>query len=291
LTRFLEALIPKTIVMKNLIYLGLAIFLMAGTSTTEAQILKKLKKKITEKVEDAAVDNVSDKAAEETDKSLDNLWSKQLKNNQFSMGMDMVDPSEIPESYDFDWVYTLEMNTAEGEMDMIYHIKENAPYVGMKIPQAEDMFTVLDNSKDMTVLYMNSEGNKMVMATRFEVSEEEMEINDPYEKMEFEEIGTKNILGYNCQGYRAEDQENIYTFYVTDEAGVSFRDIYQENQKNVPKGLDADWLIDGTGLLMEMDMQDKTNPEKDITMTCTGIEKKSFTINTSEYQSMGTGGK
>ncbi|MHA6278848.1 DUF4412 domain-containing protein [Salinimicrobium sp. CAU 1759] len=277
--------------MKKLIYLGLAIFLMAGTSTTEAQILKKLKKKITEKVEDAAVNNVSDKAAEKTDESLNKLWSQQVKNNQFSMGMDMVDPSEIPESYNFDWIYTLEMNTSEGKMDMVYHIKENAPYVGVKIPEAENMFTVLDNNENMTVLYMNSEGNKMVMATRFEVSEEEMAMNDSYGQMEFEEIGTKTILGYNCQGYRAEDEENIYTFYVTDEAGVSFRDIYHENQKNIPKGLNADWLIDGTGLMMEMQMQDKANPDKNVSMTCTGIEKKPFTINTSEYQSMGGGGK
>ncbi len=275
--------------MKNLIYFVLAFFLIAGTTTAEAQFLKKLKKKVEKKVEDAAIKNVSDKAAEETDKSLNNLWAKQLENSQFNMGMNMVDPSEIPGAYSFDWKYTLQMTTTEGEMDMVYHIKENAPYVGIKVPQAEDMFTVLDNEKNMTVLYMNSKGNKMVMATRFDASEAEMEADNPYNDMEFKEIEGKTILGYSCQGYRGENEENVYTFYVTDEAGVSFRDLYQENQKNVPKGLNADWFKDGTGLLMAMEMEDKNNPAKSVTMTCTGIEKQPFSVDTSEYQSMGGG--
>ena len=248
--------------MKKIFYLVLAIFFMAGTSNAEAQFLKKLKEKVEKKVEDAAIKNVSDKAAKETDKSLNNLWAKQLENSNFSMGMDMVDPSEIPAGYDFDWEYTLQMNTSEGTMDMVYHIKENAPYVGIKIPQAENMFTVLDNKRNMTVLYMNSEGNKMVMATRFDVSEEDMEADNSYEEMKFEEIGTKTILGYECQGYRSENAENVFTFYVTDEAGVSFRNLYQENQKNIPEGLNADWIRDGTGLMMEMQMKDKKNAEK-----------------------------
>lgn len=272
--------------MKKIFYLLLAIFFMAGTSTAEAQFFKKLKEKVEKKVEDAAIKNVSDKAAKETDKSLNNLWAKQLENSNFSMGMDMVDPSEIPAGYNFDWEYTLTMNTAKGEMEMVYHIKENAPYVGIKIPQAENMFTVLDNKRNITVLYMNSEGNKMVMATRFDISEENMEADNSYEEMKFEEIGTKTILGYECQGYRSENAENIFTFYVTDEAGVSFRNLYQENQKNIPEGLNADWIRDGTGLMIEMQMKDKKNAEKNVTMTCTRIEKKPFLVDTSEYQSM-----
>ena len=277
--------------MKNLIYLGLAIFLMAGTTTAEAQFLKKLKEKVEKKVEEAATENISNKAANETDKALNNMWEKKLENTNFTMGMDMVDPSEIPAGYNFDWEYSLQMTTTEGEMEMVYHIKENANYVGMKIPQAENMFTVLDNNENMTVIYMNSEGNKMVMATRFDVSEEELEQENKYEEMEFEEIGTKTILGYECQGYRSENTENVFTFYVTDEAGVSFRDLYQENQKNIPKGLDADWIKDGTGLMMEMQMKDKENPSKNVSMTCTGIEKKPFSISTSDYQTMNMGGR
>ncbi|WP_029034454.1 DUF4412 domain-containing protein [Salinimicrobium terrae] len=277
--------------MKNFIYLSFILFFMVGTTTAEAQFLKKLKKKVEQKVEDAATKNISDKAANVTDKALNNMWETQLNNSNFTIGMDMVNPSEIPESYDFDWEYTLQMKTTEGEMDMIYYIKEDAPYVGIKVPQAENMFTVLDNKRDMTVMYMNSEGNKMVMATKINVSEEDMETDNSYENMEFEEIGTKTILGYECQGYRSENAENIFEFYVTDEAGVSFTDIYQENQQNVPKGLKADWIKDSTGLLMAMEMMDKKNPEKNVTMTCTGIEKSPFSINTSEYQSMSMGGR
>jgi hypothetical protein len=275
--------------MKRFIHLILAIIFMAGTTTAEAQFFKKLKKKVEEKVEDAAIKNVSDKAAKETNKSLDNLWAKQLETSNYSMGMNMVDPSEIPDSYYFDWKYTLQMNTSEGTMDMVYHIKENAPYVGIKIPQAENMLSVLDNKRNMTVLYMNSEGNKMVMATRFDVSEENMEADTPYDEMKFEKIGKKTILGYECQGYSSENDENVFTFYLTDETGLSFSDFFQKNQKNIPEGLDADWIKNGKGLMMEMQMKDKKNPEKNVSMLCTGIEKQAFSINTSDYQSMGGG--
>jgi hypothetical protein len=273
----------KNLIMKNLIYLALSIFLVGGTTSAEAQFLKKLKKQ----VENAAVNNASDKAAPETDKSLNNTWSQPAKATGFSMGMDIVDSAYIPETYDFDWEYTLKVKTREGEMDMIYLIKENAPYFGVKMPQAENMITVLDDKNKMTVMFMNSQGSKMVMATITKVSEEEMEHENPYRDMKFEEIGTKNILGYNCQGYRSENTDHIMEFYVTEEAGISFMDIYQENRNNVPKGFDADWFKNGKGLLMEMEMTDKKDPKKNVSMICTGIEKKPFSIKTSEYQSMG----
>jgi len=89
-------------------------------------------------VEDAVVKNVSDKAEEETEKTLNNFWENQAQKSPFSMGMDMVDPSEIPASYNFDWEYTLQMDSPQQDQDMnmVYHIKENAPYIGIKIPQA-----------------------------------------------------------------------------------------------------------------------------------------------------------
>lgn len=269
-------------VMKNLIYLGLGLFLLT-TTTAEAQIFKKLKKQIEKKAVDTETKEDPDKTH--------NMRSKQPNISNFPMGMDMVDPAEIPDSYDFDWEYTLNMETPEGKMLMVYHIKENAPYVGIKIPQADNMFTVIDNKKDLTVLYMDSKDSKMVMATRNQIYQEEMELEDRYKDMEFKEVDTKMILGYECRGYRSENDEHIFEFYVTDEAGVSFRDIFQENQKQIPKGLNADWLKDGTGLMMEMQMRDKKNPKKNVSMTCTGIQKKPFTVKTSEYQSMGAGGR
>jgi len=146
-------------------------------------------------VEDAVVKNVSDKAEEETEKTLNNFWENQAQKSPFAMGIDMVDPLEIPASYNFDWEYTLQMDSPQQDQDMnmVYHIKENAHYIGIKIPQAENMFTVLDTENEMTVMYMNSEGNKMVMAMKNPKSEETMDSENPYQDMKFEKIGAKNM--------------------------------------------------------------------------------------------------
>ncbi|WP_424492948.1 DUF4412 domain-containing protein [Salinimicrobium sp. GXAS 041] len=272
--------------MKKLIAL-IIIFTLAAPNV-QAQFFKKLKKKVEEKVENTVTENVSDKAAGETEKSLNNMWEKSLSNSAISFGAERVDPALIPESYDFNWEYTMEMSTREGAMEMVYLLQEDAPYVGFKIPQAQSMVTVLDNANDLTVIFMNSGQNNMVMASKIDVSNAESEeMQNQYKDIKMEEIGTKEILGYTCQGYRAENEGYIYEFYVTDEAGLSFTDLFQTNQKKFPRGFDAEWLKLSEGLMMEMQMNDKNNPQKSVSMTCTNIQKKDFVIKKANYTAIG----
>lgn len=256
-------------------------------SPAEAQFLKNLKKKVEQKVENAVINNVSNKAAEEADKSLNKMWDTQLKNAPVLMGAERVDPDEIPASYDFDWEYTMNMETGEGDMDLVYHLKEDAPYFGIKVTQAQDMFMVMDMEKLLTVMFFSSDDNKFVSANKLN---EEMldspEDEEVYEDMEINEIGKKTILGYECQGYKSENEDHIFTFYITDEAGVSFANMYQNENSHIPDGFNKDWLKDG--LMMAMDMEDKNNPENNAKMTCTQLEKKAFSIQKSDYNSLGT---
>ncbi len=275
--------------MKKLILLSLTACLFL-VPTADAQILKNLKKKVGKAVENTVTDNAAKKASEETDKAMNKMWEKQLQNGAFPMGSEMVNSSQIPATYEFDWEYILNMKTAQGDMEMIYYIKEGAPYVGMQVPQAGNMFTVLDEENALTVIYMTSDETKMVMASRNTTSEEVMEEENPYSDLEFEETGTKTILGYECRGYRAENADHVMEFYVTDEAEISFSDIYREEQQNIPKGIDASWLQDGKGLMLEMMMTDKKNPDRSMSMTCTGLEQKPLTIVTADYRNMNPDG-
>lgn len=273
--------------MKKLIYLLLILFLVSPSA--EAQFLKNLKKKVQQKVEQRVTENISEKAADEAEKSMNNLWETQLENSSFSMGTEKVDPAEIPSSYDFDWEYRMNMQTSEGEMEMAYLLKEDAPYFGIKVPQAQNMLTVLDSQNSLTVIFMDSEENKMLMATKMETEDHEQEeIENPYENMEVEKLGTKTILGYESQGYRMENEDHTFTFYVTDEAEISFNDMYKTNSKDLPQGFeDAEWIQDGKGLMMEMNMKDKKNPERSTTMTCVGIEKNAVSLKKADYQGIG----
>ena len=269
--------------MKKLTILFISLFLMG--STAEAQFLKKLQKKIEQKVEKKVIDNVSDKAAAETEKSLDKMWEMDLSSLPMGMGGERVDPAEIPASYNFDWEYTMNMHSKEGDMQLTYLLKKDSPHFGMQVPSVTGMFMVMDGENQMMVMYMSSEDSKMLTATKMDpASIEASQEENPYKDAEIKEIASKEIMGYQCKGYQTETPEHLMTFYVTDEAGVSFNDIFKANQKNAPEGFDPEWFADGTGLMMEMNMVDKNDPSKNVSMTCTELEKKNFTINKSDYQ-------
>ena len=270
--------------MKKLTILFLSLFLMG--STAEAQFLKKLQKKIEDKVEKKVIDNVSDKAAVETEKSLNKMWEMDLSSLPMGGMGERVDPAEVPARYDFDWKYTMNMHTTEGDMDLTYLLKKDSPHFGMQMPNIPGMFMVMDGEKQMMVMFMESEGSKMLTATKFDPEKiEESDTENPYKDAEMKEIGSKEIMGYNCKGYQTETPEYLMTFYVTDEAGVGFADIFQASQKNAPKGFNPEWFAEGTGLMMEMTMEDKKDASKNMTMTCTKLQKKDFSINKSDYQS------
>jgi len=271
--------------MKKLILLGLS--LLFCISTTEAQFLKKLKEKVEKKVEHAVTENISNKAAREANKSLNKMWDTKLKNSPIPMGANRVDISEVPQSYDFNWEYQLNMETKDGDIDMTYLLKEDAPYFGMRMPQAEGMFMILDMNNKLSIMYFSSGENNFITASKIDDLSNTEEDSNPYQDAELKKIGTKDILGYECQGYEAETEEYIITFYVTQEAPISFANMYSDEKSNIPKGWNADWLEDEDALMMEMQMIDKNNENRNANMRCTGLEKKSFSINKEDYASLG----
>lgn len=272
--------------MKKLILLGFS--LLFCISTMEAQFLKKLKEKVEKKVENAVTENISDKAASEANKSLNKMWETDLKNSPIPMGESRVDISEVPQSYDFEWEYQLNMETKDGNVDLTYFLKEDAPYFGMRVPQAENMFMVLDMNRKLSIMYLSSEENNFITASKIDnIVDSEEEIDDPYKNSELKKIGTKNILGYECQGYESETEEHKFTFYLTKEAPISFTNMYNDEKSNIPQGWNADWLEDGDALMMEMQMIDKKNADGNANMRCIGLEKKSFKINKENYAALG----
>lgn len=270
--------------MKKLILSMLSVLLFAFSA--EAQFLKNLKKKVEQRVENKVTENIANKAANEADKSLNKMWETKLKNMPVPMGANRVDISEVPDTYSFDWAYQMEMQTSEGTMNMVYHLKQNAPYFGINLKEVGDMFMVLDNENDLSIMYFNSEENKFLSATKLEPEDLAEDNAEYYEDFSIEEIEGKNILGYNCKGYKAENDEHIFKFYITKDAPVNFTGMQQSKDSKVPKGFNADWLKDGKGLMMEMQMEDKKDPGKNAKMLCTSLERKSLSLNKNEYNSL-----
>ena len=104
---------------------------------------------------------------------------------------------------------------------------------------------------------------------------------------EFKEIGTKKILGFTCQGFQMENEDNKMTVYVAFDAPVSFNNMYSgNNSKQMPKGFDPKWLekMGDNSLVMEMDFQNKKKPKESTKMTCVALEKEPLHIDVSKYE-------
>lgn len=271
--------------MKRLLLVVLSVVLVSATA--EAQFFKKLKQKVEEKVEQTVHEKVSNKAAEEADRQLESIMTANLGKAGLPLGGERVPSDEIPKSYRFDWEYTMTMSTTAGEMNMVYLLSEYQPISGVRLNEAAGMTVVQDYDNQLSVMYMNSGGNGIVTATRLDSESLEFDTTEnPYEDMEVRKIGTKEILGYHCQGYEMENQEYVLTYYITDEAQVNMNHLQLTRQsENIPKTYDTEWFEEENPMMMEMGMVNKQDPKKNVSMRVTNIENNDLIIRTSDYQS------
>jgi hypothetical protein len=271
--------------MQRLILTG--ILMVSFLIPAQAQILKNLKKKVEHRVEQKVSDKIADKAASEAGKSVDKAMEPGNDQSGFPMGTAQADLSEVPESYEFEWRYVMKMENKKGETQLNYFLKKDAPYFGFKLPNSEEMFMVMDESRNLMVNFMNSKGHKMITASRISKSALQ-ETTDENERDEysFKKLGSKTILGYNCRGFKAENKDGVYTFYITSEPDISFMDIYKLDKANLPANFDPKWIKDGKGLMMQMILEDKKNAKNNLIMTCVALEKESVILRKSDYKSL-----
>ena len=202
---------------------------------------------------------------------------------------------ELPASYTFDYNYKLKMTAKKDIMIFDYFLKNGASYFGFKMDQMKseqgDMFFVMDSKLDVNAMFMDMMGQKMVQTSSLDFKEMANETSESNKDFNIKKIGTKTILGYECQGYVTDNEEYEITFYIAENAPVSFNNMWEANSKNMPKGFNADWMKKmENGLLMEMIYKDKLKPKNDMTMMCIDLQKTDFNIKTSDYKSSMFGG-
>lgn len=200
---------------------------------------------------------------------------------------------ELPSTYDFDYIYKLKMTHKKEDVELDYYLKSGSKYFGFNSPEMSKgtpdgkMFMVMDNERKMTAMFMEMMGKKMVQKTK--LSGNQMQVGDEdYGNHKFKQIGSKTILGYECEGYESENDEQKITFYITDDVPVSFNQVWGANPNYAPKGLDADLMkaYAENGLMMEMIYVDKKKGKESMTMQCVGLDKTDYSIDTSSYGSM-----
>lgn len=244
-------------------------------------------------------------------------------NVSFTMNSNAV----TEDAYSFDVTSTMEIETVskdgtvEGPMIMQMHFNENELYSGTKFSGEQmegsegEMFMIYDLKNESMIMLMDSEDGKFSfaydwkqaqqLAEEFSEMEEEQEetemesgaedetntVSEPDNSVDeytFEKIGTKNIAGLECQGYKTEDDNSVMEYWVTQDEDIGIYNMLRTNEQtkhlkgNVPDDYPA-------GMLMEMTQKNLKSGEKTI-MQVTDINRNaSVTYTMSDYPTMSIG--
>ncbi|MBS7256416.1 DUF4412 domain-containing protein [Flavobacterium branchiicola] len=263
--------------MKKMWFVGVCLVLLLSFNNSQAQVWQKILDKATKKTQ-----GDTDKSAEQ---------NVNLENAVLGYGKNKVDPSVVPNSYVFNWKYTMEIKVNEGKaMNAEYFLEPNASYFGMNMAQGQgqNMLMIMDAGKSITITAFENGKEKMASASKMP-DYSEMAKKEAGEKSKFtiKTLPNKTFLGYNCKGVQMTNDEYDIICYYTNEAKVSFGDMFKK-QKNwkMPDELANYFKPDDRTLLMDMTMKDLKGKGKVTTMKCTSLEKSAYTFNKADYKFM-----
>ena len=268
--------------MKKMYWVFSVVLMLVFIPAAEAQILKKLQKKVQDKVERKAADTIKG----EQDKSLD----KNLNADAMAMayGKNRVDSSLLPDSYSFSWKYSLEIQSEnEKAIIMDYFLEPNVGYFGFKMGESSEMFMVIDSKNKWMITAFDKEIEKVAMVTKMPDYSEMIPKENESDGFSYKSLPNKIIMGYNCKGIEATSADFVMVFYYTNEAKVSFSELFRSQQKQkTPDVLKRYFKPGEKPLMMTMSMKDLKDRGKITTMKCVVLEKNSLVFAKSDYKFM-----
>ncbi|MBD0823148.1 hypothetical protein [Aestuariibaculum marinum] len=204
-----------------------------------------------------------------------------------------VTANDLPESYDFDWIYQTEMlmgDKKKEKMDMEFLIKEGANYQATKMidEKNKDMGNatmLFDSELNTMVMFMEAQGNKMLQLYPIP----EVKNQDVKTDYKITDLPSKTILNYTCNGLQMENDKYIIKVYHTKHESISlgnFLNFGGSQKMNLPD-IDSRILEQfSNGLIMEMDMVDKKKSKNNMNITAKSLSKQPTKISKNEYQVM-----
>lgn len=275
--------------LKYTLLIAIGLLLFASPNESKAQILKKIKKRTKDKVENVIVNKTSDKAAEIASKNMDKMLNADF--NPYGGGEKKAEASDLPKNYSFEWKYQLKMKSDHPEMkdDMVfdYYLAPEKSYFGFSMEQMRSMFTVIDMEKGVSISYMEQGGSPMAMAYKLPSTEESQ---DGEEDPEFTitELPSKTFLGYESKGFQMENTKQRIIMYVATDVPVGFTGMYNAaNEKtNIPESFKSLLNKQGHALMMYGKIIDKNDPKKNIEMECISLDETIMVKQNSNYTFM-----
>ena len=272
--------------MKTVKIILVGVLLFGIAQGVEAQFLNRLKNRIVEEAEKVVIDKAADKAAEKTGEAMDRVLSPDINiGSIFGELGSPVDVSQLPEVYRFNYLYSMKMANEGGELLFDYLLSDSESYMGIKPNVGGDITMVMDEKNNAMVTVTGGQVFAMSLNTEDSDQLPEQEI-DPMEFIEdykITELPNRTFLGYDCIGYRMENNEHSMIVYVAPDMEAGFQNVFNTKQANIPPEMKSLAKHYENGLMMYMEMEDKNNKgnkEASTTIECVAFEKTDIEIRT-----------
>lgn len=202
-----------------------------------------------------------------------------------------VTSSDLPNTYDFDWVYETEMvinNKQKDKVGMNILIKEGASYQATQIVDEKTknmgmMTMLLDMDLNTTLMFMESNGTKYLQIHPVP----DVKSSDNALDYKISELPSKTVLGYHCKGLQMENDRYIFKAYHTTEAPIAlgnFMNFSGSKNMDLPN-IDPRVIKQfSNGLIMEMHMEDKKKSKNNVVITAKKLSKQSTSIHPENYK-------
>jgi len=293
--------------------IGVITFLLFASSL-EAQILDRIRNRAQQAAEDRVQQRIDREVERAAEQMVDQAWqsifgdgivgSGEGRGSIFSLNSNVT----TEDTYSFDIITTMEIEIidqngeAEPPMIMKMHFNEDEMYTGTQFSgqqmdmEGGEVFIIYDFNNSAMVMLMESEEGKFSFAYDWSQALELIEDEDEeytYEDADWDEleewqnftrIGSKNILGYDSEGFESRDENDdiLVQLWVTRDVGFGMEKMFQANAnaKQLQGTIPEDYPY---GMMMEMTSENLKNGEKTI-MRVTDISKNTrVDYNMSDY--------
>ncbi|TBN06707.1 DUF4412 domain-containing protein [Hyunsoonleella flava] len=305
----------------------LLIMCLGVISTSEAQLLKKLKKKAERAIERTVLKKADSLVAKKTEKAIDSMAkgdskkNKRNKNNKrnrkttsedekaqgildimlsqtpkevgggkenndnTTAGKPLLPPEDnnvkLPDSYKFSYQATIQVKSNNKTAEVEYLLQPNETYYAKK--QTKNGFTehiVYDNERSIEVYYAEIEGQKRQARKKMGILTKARLLGaykDAPDK-QVKPLGSKKLLGFNCEGYEISTQDGTTQFWVTNEAPATLYAVMFESRAEAPNS-----PFTKNSMIMEVAYTSKESPNENYQMACTQLQPKTMVFNKTDY--------
>lgn len=294
------------------------LFLSMLSYDANAQILNRLKKKAQEAAAQKAEQKITEQVQQAAEQMVERSWNSifgEISDDSLSGGrLPFMTNSNVTteEAYNFSTIATMEIETVneDGKSDppviMEMHFNENEMYTGTRFNSEEmkkedgELFLIYDFKNSAMLMLMNNDKDKFSFAYDWkqalenaenmpdDQSEEEINWDEVNEWQGYTKIGQKEILGYSCDGYQSESEDETIEIWVSRDADFGMNSMFKANAnaKQMKGKIPDDYPY---GMMMEMTTEDLDSGEKTIMKMIDIQDDANITYTMADYPKMSFG--